>query len=55
MLYIGTSEFLEPENVKFDINIVIFGQRNAKLGRIRCIFCGHVVAGDILRRPMCFI
>ena len=38
MLYIATSEFLEPENVKFDINIVIFGQRNAKLERIQCIF-----------------
>ena len=37
MLYIGTSEFLEPENVKFDIKIVIFGKRNAKLWRIQCI------------------
>ena len=32
MLYFITSEFLEPKNVKFDINIVIFGQLNAKLG-----------------------
>ena len=38
MLYIATSEFLEPENVKFDINILIFGQHSAKLGRIQCIF-----------------
>ena len=29
------SEFIEPKNVKFDINIVIFGQLNANLG---CIF-----------------
>ena len=37
MLYFGTSEILEPDNVKFDINIVIFGQLNAKLWRIQCM------------------
>ena len=37
MLFLGTSEFLKPKNVKFDINIVIFGQRHAKLGRIQCM------------------
>ena len=37
MFYFATSEFLEPENEKFHNNIVIVGQRNAKLGRILCM------------------
>ena len=37
MLYFATSELIEPENVKFDIIIVSFGQRNAKLGRFQCM------------------
>jgi len=37
VFYFVISEFIEPKNVKFDINIVIFGQRNAKLGCIQCM------------------
>ena len=31
-----TSEFFGPDNVELDSNVVIFGQRNEKLGRIQC-------------------
>ena len=37
MLYLVTSEFLGLNNVELDSNVVIFGQRNAKLGRIQCM------------------
>ena len=37
MFYFVTSEFLGPDNVELDSNIVIFGQHNAKLGRIQCM------------------
>ena len=38
-----TSELLDPGNMKFDSKIFIFGQRNAKLGRIQCMLAAMLL------------